>query len=189
MDLLPIIQKRCSCRRYDQTRTVERELIDKVLEAGRLAPSGKNTQPWHFYVITNAEKIKELGKAIEPGVIKDVPKMAGAAAEKGVSNIVFYDAPVIVNVSMNKKNSIDTRQMDIGLTVENMILMAETLGLGTLPVYNSKWYGQDLITQTCKIPEEEEFMLTLCIGYIDPAQPRTVRPRKELSQIATYVDL
>ncbi|KAK2946706.1 putative nitroreductase family protein [Blattamonas nauphoetae] len=189
MDFLSLAQQRSSCRNFDQARPVPRDLIDKVMEAGRLAPSGKNTQPWHFYVITNSDKIKEMGKAMEPGLLKDVPKLAGVAAEKGVTNLVFYDAPVIINISMHKTHSIDTRQMDIGLTLQNMIMMAEALGLVTLPVYNPKWYGEKIIVETCKIPEDEEFMITLCLGYEDPAKPRTKRPRKELAKISTYIDL
>ena len=63
MDFLKIAQTRQSCRSYDETREVEREKLDAVLEAARLAPSACNSQPYHFTVCTG-ETAKAAAQAV-----------------------------------------------------------------------------------------------------------------------------
>src|SRR5512146_1811246 len=59
MDVFDAVQQRRSIREY-QDKSVEREKIEKILEAGRLAPSARNTEPWHFIAVTDPEKRKAL---------------------------------------------------------------------------------------------------------------------------------
>lgn len=59
MDVFEAIQERRSIRSY-QDKPVEREKLEIILEAGRLAPSAKNVEPWHFIAVTDAEKLKAL---------------------------------------------------------------------------------------------------------------------------------
>ena len=59
MDVFEAIQQRRSIRSY-QDKPVEREKLEKILEAGRLAPSARNIEPWHFIAVTDSEKRKAL---------------------------------------------------------------------------------------------------------------------------------
>lgn len=59
MDVFEAIQERRSIRRYED-KPVEREKMEKILEAGRLAPSAKNVEPWHFIAVTDLSKRKVL---------------------------------------------------------------------------------------------------------------------------------
>ena len=60
MDFLKIAQTRQSCRSYDETREVEREKLDAVLEAARLAPSACNSQPYHTLLSAQARPQRRL---------------------------------------------------------------------------------------------------------------------------------
>lgn len=55
MDFLRLAEKRQSCRTYDSKRAIEPEKLQRILEAGRIAPSACNAQPWHFIVVDNPE--------------------------------------------------------------------------------------------------------------------------------------
>ena len=57
MEFSDVIAKRYSCKKYDQTRQVEPEALEKILEAGRLAPTAKNLQEQHVYVLQSAESL------------------------------------------------------------------------------------------------------------------------------------
>ncbi len=61
MDFLNLAKKRYSCRNYD-SKAVEQEKLDLILEAGRIAPSAANLQPWHFIVIRQKENLEKIGK-------------------------------------------------------------------------------------------------------------------------------
>ena len=65
---LDIAKNRYSCRNYDP-RPVEEEKLKLVLEAGRVAPSAVNFQPWHFYVIRGEKRAGQVPCSISPGVV------------------------------------------------------------------------------------------------------------------------
>lgn len=62
-DFLQLVFSRQSDRAYDKERPVETEKLERILEAGRLAPSACNAQPWKFVVITDRELAVKIGKA------------------------------------------------------------------------------------------------------------------------------
>ena len=72
MDVFEATQERRSIRAYTD-KPIEREKIEKILEAGRLAPSARNSEPWHFIVVTNAEKRKALSKGLYAKFVSQAP--------------------------------------------------------------------------------------------------------------------
>ncbi len=67
---LDIAKNRYSCRNYD-ARPVEEEKLKLVLEAGRVAPSAVNFQPWHFYVIRGEKELEQVPRSLSQGVVPD----------------------------------------------------------------------------------------------------------------------
>ncbi|KAH7825745.1 putative nitroreductase [Monocercomonoides exilis] len=178
MSVMDKIRSRRSCRKYDP-KPVPKETIMQLIEAARLAPSGRNLQPWFFYVVTNMERNQKIGKEIEPRLIESVPAYAGAAEKMGVSNMLFYDAPVVIYCTI-KKDGIDTKELDMGLALENLMLVAEELGLGTVPVGWAKVYGTDIVTKELEIPDDEQFIISMCVGYPDKSVTRSPKDRHEV---------
>jgi len=110
LDVFEAIQKRHSIRAYESSPVPEEKLI-KILEAGRLAPSASNIQPWHFIVVRDAEKRKRLAKARWAKFLAEVPL-------------------VIVGCG-NQKASPKWFTVDVAIAMQNMVLTATAEGLGT----------------------------------------------------------
>ena len=171
MDLSQVIRDRRSIRKYKDT-PVEREKIEQVLDAARLAPSWKNQQCWRFLVLSDPAKRASLLAAFpeeNPG------KKAIAAAP---SVIVVCADPAESGV----ENGIEYFIADTAIAFEHLCLAAHELGLGTC------WMGmfdEALVRSALGIPEGIRIIGITPIGYPDQ-EPRP-RPRKELAEIA-YLD-
>lgn len=92
IDFLQLVLSRQSDRAYDKERSVEAEKLERILEAGRLAPSACNAQPWKFVVITDRELALKVGKAAESEGLgscilgwfdeKEIKRLTGIPASK-----------------------------------------------------------------------------------------------------------
>ena len=167
MDVFEAIQERRSIRSY-QDKPVPRVLLEKILEAGRLAPSAKNFEPWHFIAVTDATKRKVL---------------SGGTWAKFLTQ-----SPLVIVACGDKKTSPDWYAIDVALAVENMVLTAVSEGLGTCCVGS---FNEKNIKSTLKIPEKFEIIVMLAVGYpanhIDLSSKllNIVRTRKSLSEVAS----
>jgi nitroreductase len=167
MDVFEAIEERRSIRKYQDT-PVSREKLEKILEAARLAPSAKNIEPWHFIAVTDAEKRKAL---------------SGGTWAKFLTQ-----SPLVIVACGDKKASPDWYVIDVALAVENMVLTAVSLGLGTCCVGS---FNEKDIKATLKIPEKFEVLVLLAIGYpedhVDLSSKilNLIRTRKTLSEVAS----
>lgn len=167
MDVLEAIQKRRSIRAY-LDKMVSEDKIEKILEAARLAPSAGNIEPWHFIVVTDAEKRKALSKGIFARFISE--------------------APVVIVACGDKKASADWYAVDTSLAVENMILTATSEGLGTCCVGS---FNERDVASLLRIPETLEVLLLITVGYVREKFDMTgkisnfVRKRKSLKNIVS----
>jgi nitroreductase len=167
MDVFEAVQERRSIRAY-QDKPVEREKLEKILEAGRLAPSARNVEPWHFIAVTDAKRRKAL---------------TGGTFAKFLTQ-----APLVIVVCGDKKASPDWYAVDASLAAENMVLTATAEGLGTCCVGSFK---EKEIKDTLKIPENFEVIVMLAVGYsqekVDLSSKllNLVRTRKTLSEVAS----
>ena len=147
-DILDVISTRKSIRRY-KPDPIPDELVFKVLEAGRWAPTGENDQPWIFIVVTDPEtrkKIGELGR-IETGAFCTAEYGMGRLQERfagvkdptnrervmrmmysGETSQIATNAPVIIVIA-GTVNALNT-PYDLCAAIENMLLEAHALGLG-----------------------------------------------------------
>ena len=166
MDVFNAITERRSVRAYADG-PIPKEKIEKILEAGRLAPTARNTQPWHFVVVTDPEKRKILSHG----------RYAKFLAE----------TPVVIVALGDKEASADWYAVDVSLAIENMILTAQAEELGTCCVGS---FDEAEVRQTVKAPDNWKVVLMLAVGYpkkIDVASTlmHTVHRTKSLSDIAS----
>lgn len=141
MDVFEAVQERHSIRAYQET-AVPREKLEKILDAARLAPSARNVEPWHFIVVTDAEKRKALSK--------------------GLFAKFLNEAPVVIVACGDYKASSDWYAVDVALAVESMILTATAEGLGTCCVGS---FDEKHVKTLLKVPEKFEVLLLLAVGY------------------------
>jgi nitroreductase len=139
------IYGRRSIRRY-KDKEVEKEKIIKLLKAGMAAPSACNLQPWEFIVVTDKEMLRQLKENIGEG---------------------NYNAPMAVVVCANTVNipwGGDSWMVDCSAAVENMMLAATAMGLGSV------WIGsqdEDGVRKLLDIPDRISVMNVVYFGYPD----------------------
>ena len=124
MDFFELIEKRQSCRGYEEAREVEQEKLEKILEAARLAPSACNGQPYHF-TVCRGEKAKLVAKATQG---MGMNKFASQAPVLIVISEESYVKSAAVGAKI-KHN--DYRSMDIGIATAYLTAAATELGLST----------------------------------------------------------
>ena len=170
MELFQAIRERRSIRKYKEL-PVEREKIEQVLDAARLAPSWKNMQCWRFLVLTDAKK-KEA--------------MLSAFADDNPGKKAFLQAPVAIVVCADPAESdlshgIEYYVADAAIAFEHICLAAHALGLGTC------WMGlfdEAEMKAKLNIPDGIRVVGITPLGY--PDQEPKARPRKELSEIVFF---
>ena len=174
MDFSELIIARQSDRKYLKT-PVEREHILKCLEAARLAPSACNSQPWHFVVVTDEDKLTSMAEAaVGLGMNKftrDVPVMVAVVLE-----IMNFTAKV-GSLVKNK----DYCMLDLGIAVEHFCLQAADLGLGTCIM---GWFDEKRIASLLGVPRGKRIPLIISLGY--PDSPVRAKVRKSLDEMSSW---
>ncbi|MBQ8674238.1 MAG: nitroreductase family protein [Bacteroides sp.] len=174
-DFLQLAASRQSDRAYDMKRSVEKEKLERILEAARLAPSACNAQPWKFVVVTDAELCVKVGKAT-----------AGLGMNKFAK-----DAPVhilVVEESMNITSFLGAKikdkyfpLIDIGIAAAHITLAAESEGLGSCIL---GWFDEKEIKKLVGIPSGKRLLLDITIGY--PVKEKRKKSRKSLDKVVSY---
>ncbi len=177
LDFYDIVKHRQSTRAYDTNRSVDREIIERILEAARMAPSACNAQPWHFVVVDDPE-------------LKDKVADAASARLLGMNHFT-KQAPVhiiVVEEKVNLSSGIGGivkdkhfAFLDIGIAAAHLCLAAEAEGLGTCIL---GWFAENKIKKLLNVPDSKRIVLDIVLGY--PAQPLREKKRKDKSEIISY---
>ena len=149
METQDAIRMRCSLKLHLSKRPIEREKLEQVLEAARLAPSARNLQPWRFVVVQGDEAIDELATAFNE------------------TNQEVGNGSAIIVVCAREEDDVsrDGRPyylFDCGLAVENMLLAATDLGLCTHPILS---FDEDEVKRILEIPAEYRVIVTTPLAY------------------------
>jgi nitroreductase len=191
------IKERRSIRKYS-SRPVAKKLIDEILSAAVLAPSAKNRQPWKFIVYSTNSK-DELLNAMEKGLIKTKAEFANMPDSENLLSDAFNtlrimrEASTVIMVLNTNGSSpfanIDTfariteicDSLSIGAAIENMLLKATELGLGTLWIANTCYAYNELADF---IGTTDQLIGAVALGYAD--ETPAPRPRNSLDEVAEY---
>jgi len=164
-DILEVIKARRSTRAFCPEQ-IDRAQLEQILEAGAWAPSGSGFQGWHFCALYNTEKVARLAEAVRNAL-------------PVAQDYNFYGAPTLIIVSYLKKHP--HAWLDGSAAVENMLLAAQGLGLG------SCWINQ--VRNCCDEPAvrallnefgvPDKHMVIACVALGHIAEPTPPKPRKE----------
>ncbi len=161
MSLVDTVLSRRSIRRYEQ-KEIPRDVLDKILEAGRQAPSAANKQPWHFIILTDSEIKKELSRGLFSRFIKDTPVTIVGCAHK--------------DLIAGKWSSVSTT-----IALQNMVIAAWTMGVG------SCWIGdfnEAKVKKLLSIPEGWNVVALVSFGY--PAEKPHSKRKKSIEEITGF---
>jgi nitroreductase len=178
--VLKIIQERFSVRDYTG-QSIEKEKLDLILEAARLAPSASNSQPWYFYVVSDREKIKALSEKMPLGTKVVVNSFIARAPLVVVATAGPIDLlHRVMSFFVNKR----WYYVDVAIALEHMVLTAWELGIGSCWI---GWFDEKRIKKLLQVPEGEEIVAMLTLGY--PKEERLPFPksRKKLQEIVKFV--
>ena len=176
MNFTEIALVRQSCRSYDPCRIVEKEKIEAILNAARLAPSACNGQPYHFTVCRG-----------------DIAKEAALLTRgMGGMNKFAVDAPVLIVISEEpycksaalgaKVKGNDYRSMDIGIAAAYLTAEAAAQNLSTCIL---GWFDDEKLRQLCGI--EHPIRLVITLGYPGEKDQLREKKRKDMDELVTWL--
>lgn len=195
MDAIVAILTRRSTRRFDN-KEPNKELIQKVVNAGRYAPSGANSQTSHFIVITNKEVLKEIAELVQEEFAKMeisedmyVSLKGSINASKKGDYVFHYNAPVLI-VTANKKgygNAI----ADSSCALENMMIAANAFDLGSCWINQLHWLDDNERIRTFLegygLKKDETITGGLALGFSENGLPNR-KPLDRKGNVVTWVE-
>lgn len=174
MDFLEIANIRESCRKYDATRDIENEKLEKILNAAQLAPSACNGQPYHFTVCKGDTAKKVAAACVGMGINK-------FAADAPVL-IVISEMPYVKTAALGAKfKGNDYRSIDIGITAAYLTAEASTQGIGSCIL---GWLDDKKIREICDTQYPVRLVVTL--GYPKENKPPRPKKREPLEKLVSY---
>ena len=192
METYDAIKERKSIRKY-QDKELPQEILDKILTAATLAPSGKNKQPWKFYVV-RGEKRADMVREMQKGMDRLEAQGINTGSARYTIR-VMAQAPVTILVfnpfschPLHPRNTLEVYAdmvdiQSVGAAIQNMLLEATDLGVGSLWICDVYFGYEELCAW---VGEKGEMIAAVSLGYADHTS-RT-RPRKSIGEVTIYVE-
>jgi len=175
-NILDLIISRQSDRKYSE-RPVEKEKLDRIVEAGRMAPSACNSQPWKFIVVTDHELVVKIAEAASAKLIG----MNSFVAQAPVILVIVREKPNMSSkVGATIKNK-DYSLIDIGIATENICLQAKAEGIGSCII---GWFDERMLRKLLLIPRSKRVELIITMGYSLSEQKE--KRRKPAEETVSY---
>ena len=174
MNFLEIAQARQSCRAYDETKPVEQEKLDAILEAAQLSPSACNGQPYKI-TVCRGNASREVALACRGMGLNKFATQAPVT-------LVISEMPYVKSAAMGAKlKNNDYRSIDIGIVTAYITAEASAQGLSTCIL---GWLDDDRIREICDLSYPVRLVITL--GYAKEGDPLRKKVRKDLEQLVSY---
>lgn len=191
-----VIYSRRSIRKYAKEE-ISKETLESIIDAGRVAPSAKNRQPWQCLVFGGEEKAKVLSE-MEKGIEREENSPLLPRSGKGIADAkntlrIMKEAPIVMMILNTNGTSpflerdVDDRiteccdLLSIGAFIENMLLKAEEIGIGTLWIANTCFAYPELVSY---LETDYELVGAIALGYA--AEKPNPRPRKKLEDFTKF---
>lgn len=174
MNFLEIAENRQSCRSYDETRPVEDSKLNAILEAGQLAPSACNGQPYHI-TVCKGQAAKEVAAACQGmGMNKFAPQAPVM--------LVISEQPYVKSAALGAKvKGNDYRSIDIGIVTAYLTAEATAQGLSTCIL---GWLDDGKIREICGLTMPIRLVITL--GYAREGDSLRNKKRKSLTELVSW---
>lgn len=172
MELFDALKGRRSIRKFID-KPIEKEKIRMILEAGTLAPSGGNRQPWRFIVVTDKEKIKLFDPYAHQECVENAPAVIVVCADPHDTWAKYdEDDPCY--------------RLDTSAAIQNMLLAIHGIGLGAVWVITC---SKRDIRKLVEIPKHWEIISIISFGYYNDADNPNRAGRRPLSEVAFMEDI
>ena len=170
MEFTEVVKNRYSCKKFNDSKITAQQL-NEILEAGRLAPTAKNLQEQHIYVVQSEEGLAKIDKV--------TPCRYGATTVL----VVAFDKNNVFTYPGGKRNS---SIEDASIVATHMILAAHNAGVDSCWI---NFFDPEILAKELNLPENEEILMLLDLGFA--AEGTKALPnhfnRKELTQTVSYL--
>ena len=176
MNFTEIAINRQSCRKYDESRSVEEEKLQAILESARLSPSACNGQPYHITVCKGetATKVEELTAGMGLNKFAVQAPIALVLSEESYNSSAGAGSKIKGN---------DYRSIDIGIVAAYITAEATSQGLSTCIL---GWFDDKRIRKICGISKPVRLVITL--GYAHPENKLRTKKRKDITELVSVVE-
>ena len=175
MNFTEIAENRQSCRNYDRERSVEREKLDAILNAARLAPSACNGQPYHI-TVCHGDAAERVARATEGMGLNKF-------AEDAPVMLVISEEPYVASAALGAKlKNNDYRSIDIGIVSAYVTAEAAAQGLSTCIL---GWLDDAKIREVLGVTGTVRLVITL--GYAAEGDTLRQKKRKDLDDLVSVI--
>jgi len=171
MDFTRLICDRESIRSYDPNRPLEKAVLERILDAGRVAPSAANRQPWRFLLVSSREVLAQIRKSYLKPWFQDAPHVLVVTGRTGEA--------------WSRQDGWNSIETDLTIAMDHMILAAENEGVGTCWIAN---FDPTILRAALSLSSEERLYAITPLGYPRPGfAKKGQKQRKPLSEIVKYL--
>lgn len=169
MDFYDVIHQRESIRSYDPNKPLPKDVYTRILDAGRVAPSAANKQPWHFLLVSSLEVLAKVRLCYDWGAwFQDAPHILIVVGNRQQAWVRPWD----------KYNSLET---DLAIAMDHMILAAENEGVATCWIAAFK---PDVLRSALSLQKDEIVYAITPLGYPKKGfKKRMTKQRKSLEEV------
>lgn len=172
MDFYELVRNRESIRNYDPAKPLEKDTLYRILEAGRLAPSAVNYQPWRFLVISSNEMLAKVRPCYPRPWFHEAPH-------------ILVVVGLVEEAWVREKDGYNFLETDLTIALDHMILAAEYEGVGTCWVGA---YDPDVLREALSLKENEIVYSITPLGYPKEGfEKKGNKKRKEISEIVKFL--
>ena len=172
--IINLIMERQSCRSFS-TRKVEHDKLISILEAGRLSPSARNSQPWHLTLAESSPAVSSVGECTRAH--------GKNAFTVNCSSFVVVSEEDCEQAFGGMKHRYFA-EMDIGMCVMNMCLQAQALGVASCIIGG---FDEEKLKAVVDIDEEKSIKLVLALGYANEEDPLREKKRRSFDETITII--
>jgi len=178
-DYFELVSHRQSCRKYDPARAVEREKLEKCVNAARLAPSACNSQPWFFRIVSTPALAKQVAECLQDGGMNRFTSDCPAFAV--ITELPAKLAPTVAGKFASQKFAAN----DIGMAAAHYCLAADAQGLSTCVI---GWINSKKLRALLDIPESEKIPIVIATGYAHESDTLRTKKRRELDEMSIFIE-
>lgn len=172
MEFYRLIKQRESVRSYDLQKKVPIEILHRILDAGRIAPSAHNRQPWTFVVVSSDEMLKKVRPCYQREWFQNAPQILVIVGDKSKAWV-------------RQKDGINSIETDLAIAMDHIILAAENEGVGTCWILA---YDYEILAKAIGLKENETIFSITPLGYPEEGyQRRNNKIRKPLDEVVRYI--
>ena len=172
MEYTELIGKRDSLRNYDPDRPVPEEVLPRIMDVGRIAPSAHNTSPWKFILLSSPELLSKVKMCYQREWIRDAPHILIVAGLRNEAWIREYDG----------YNSVET---DAAIALTHIILAAANEGVGTCWIMA---YNPFALREALRLGDNYQIFGITPLGYPKQGYQRTAeKKRKQMEDVVEFL--